>query len=372
MPPGQAQPLHTTRPPRPGRFRLGTSVQLPWLVGLGLSLLAAVAAATLIGGPRSSNGVDSSVFAAQELATAATAQSVRRSANEAAEDLEVAAALMQAAPNFPAAAVLRSLADTGDRWLSLVLVDPDTRVVVTQIGRAGAVSGLSDRIPTETTLLDFPAGDQRRILAATPVVRRGQPTLTLLGEIDPAALAASLVDARPGGAWILDSGSEVVAGSDASQVSLPTGLSSRQVDAAVSSSSTGSVLLSEVAGSAQVFSYASVTGEGPATDLGWHVLVYRGVTDFAATGGDYRARGLVFGLALAIVSIVVFWWLRRVLVTPLLQLEEEARRIAYGDLSQPVRSRRLDEVGRITGSLERIRIRLVRDDSDDPRAGEGR
>jgi nitrate/nitrite-specific signal transduction histidine kinase len=73
-----------------------------------------------------------------------------------------------------------------------------------------------------------------------------------------------------------------------------------------------------------------------------------------------RRQILVFAIVLALMTIVVFGWLWILVLRPLLRLQGEAERLAYGDLSRNVEVIRYDEIGLIARALERIRILLIR------------
>lgn len=341
--------------------RLGASVRLPWFVGLVLLLLIAVAAATVVGRQPAPSGVDPSVLAAQETAAVAAAESVRRSANEAAADLEAVALLLQAAPSAPADPVLQALVTANERWLSVALVDPDSRAAVASAGGTGAVDGLSDRIPAETSLQTTDSRGVPRVFAAALVVRPAGPATTIVGEVGSALLGSAMADAEPGSAWLVDADGRVIASlGEAGPPSDVPGPGGREAAAAATTGTEGSRVVGGSAQRAQVLSWAPVRGEGLAGTLGWGVVVQRNVSDFAAQTATYRVRGLVFGLGLAVVTLLVFWWLHRAVISPVIQLEGETERIAYGDLSRPVPARRLDEVGRTARALEKIRLALIR------------
>ena len=66
------------------------------------------------------------------------------------------------------------------------------------------------------------------------------------------------------------------------------------------------------------------------------------------------------GVLLTLLALLIFGWLYLVVIQPILRLQHEAERLAYGDLSRPVEVVRYDEIGLVARALERIRILLIR------------
>lgn len=91
---------------------------------------------------------------------------------------------------------------------------------------------------------------------------------------------------------------------------------------------------------------------------GWVVLTSTPVG--VSTPG--RTPFVLAGLLLALLVLLVFGWLDRALLRPLGRLSVDAQRLALGELDEPVRVGRLDEIGRTAQGLERARVALVRKD----------
>ena len=68
---------------------------------------------------------------------------------------------------------------------------------------------------------------------------------------------------------------------------------------------------------------------------------------------------MAFGGILILVALAVFGWIWLRVLRPLALLEDEAERVAYGDLSRAVPVIHFDEVGRIARALERLRLQLI-------------
>ncbi|MCL6552481.1 MAG: HAMP domain-containing protein [Firmicutes bacterium] len=111
---------------------------------------------------------------------------------------------------------------------------------------------------------------------------------------------------------------------------------------------------------------------GPTADAEQHVMAFAPLTavPWGVAAGQtedetfgpirrLRDRMVLFGLA-ALVAALVFAWVDTGAVTaPLRALQENAERIAGGDLGRPVEIRRGDEVGALAHSFEIMRARLL-------------
>lgn len=332
---------------------------LPWLVGLVLLLLLAVAAALLVGRAQAQRGVDSSVLNAQESVAASAAESVRRSANEAAADLESAMTLLEAAPTAPLDTVLQALMSANARWETVVVVEPDRRTVVASTGGVGAARFFSDRLPSETVISTRTDVARPVVTVSTSLQRVDDPSYVVLAEVRPGVLGRALSEAAPGEAWLVDADGRVIAdlGGGTRPTELPNAAARAMARVAVAGSA-GSRVVGGSGDRAQIMGWAPVRGHGLAGNLDWAVVTSRNVSDFAPTGTDYQTRGLLFGLLLALITVVIFVWLRVAVLNPILRMAYEAERVAYGDLSRPVLAQHSDEVGRIADALERIRRAL--------------
>ena len=90
------------------------------------------------------------------------------------------------------------------------------------------------------------------------------------------------------------------------------------------------------------------------------MVTARSVSSISLPETAARRQALIIAIALALATVVVFGWLWILVLRPLLRLQGEAERIAYGDLSRNVEIVRYDEIGLIGRALERIRILLIR------------
>ncbi|AWL03256.1 Cache 3/Cache 2 fusion domain-containing protein [Massilia oculi] len=94
-------------------------------------------------------------------------------------------------------------------------------------------------------------------------------------------------------------------------------------------------------------------------DWNWVIAggTYRDEITAAAT--ELRNRFIVFGLAaLAVLATVLYFLVRATVTRPLAEVQAVATRIADGDLTAQARTRRDDEIGRLTGAINEIGARL--------------
>jgi methyl-accepting chemotaxis protein len=90
------------------------------------------------------------------------------------------------------------------------------------------------------------------------------------------------------------------------------------------------------------------------------VVATRSVNSFSLPQTEARRHAMLAGAVLGVITVLVFGWLYIVIVSPVMRLQGEAERVAYGDLSKSVRVIRYDEIGLIGRALERVRIGLIR------------
>lgn len=365
-PTGQ-RPRATPTPEVPRGQRLASSIRLPWLVGLASLATVALIGVGLTLHERGERGVARADLEAQQATAVGTAQHVRRSLNEASDDLWEAArslALGTVDDRVPvglARQELRALAARHQRYTAVAVVSAATGRAVVGAPGEPALAPVG-RLPDDRRLVRFL--DDGRLVASVPVRSRGD--LLVAGVVDPLLLVPAF--APPPGL--------VLAGPSATaRFEAPTvidGLTAEALDDAVrrGRTSAGTLATDSGPGRAVVLAYAPVTGTGPAGAAGLSVVVVRELALPTGPAPDFLVSGLAQSAALLALAGLVFWWLHLALIRPLIELQRTAERIAYGDLSKPVVVSRYDEVGEAGRALERLRLDLIRAEVQDlqPRA----
>ena len=357
-----------TNPTRGRAYRLSSSVRLPWIIGLVLFLLLALAAALLVGRTGDEVRVPDAILDYQESITQTAAQSVRRSLNEGVDDLAAFSATL--APIDPNRAVslvgpLKGAAEVHDRYLGLYVIDAQGKVL----------ERVPEDRPTPDTLVlvdpfEKPGmGNARRVegspvpivLQYAPLPKRGGQARAVIGEYDPSFFRFPLVVADPGEVWLVTSEGRVIGsrGGFTAFQELPR-RTLREATARAAQGESGSTVVPGSAGRQEIVAFAPVGGTGPAGTLGWSVVTARSVDSVSLPETNARRQGLILAIVLALTTAVVFGWLWIFVLRPLLRLQREAERIAYGDLSKNVEVIRYDEIGLVARALERIRVLLVR------------
>lgn len=348
----------------PAGQRLAGTVRLPWFVGLGALLALAVVCGLLAGRGSTQAGVQRAVLNAQEDTAVGAAQQVRRSLNEGVADLEqVARALAEelatdTVRSDRAATVLRATAEQHSRYTALALVDAATgRPVVPAPGeQPPAPLGRLDDTGSRVVVLD-----DGRIVQSTPV-REGSGLL-VAAVYDPAFLVPALLPAPTGSYVVDDRARALVAPGDQGLGQVLTRPVLRDA-AELSGDVSGARAVAAGPGLSSVVAYAPVEGFGPGGDAGLGLVVVRDISA-TQTIDSYRRQGVLAALLLGGVVLLLFGWLHTAVVRPLLDLQREAERIAYGDLSRPVQVDRYDEIGQTARSLERLRLALIRAEVQD-------
>jgi HAMP domain-containing protein len=345
---------------------MSTSVHVPWVVGLSLLLLIAAAAAVAGLHRPDAPSVTGATLDNQERVALSAAGSARVSLNETMHDLETASALLSHASAADVATTLAEMRRVNERWFSLVVVDRETGAVLQDDGGATAAGLLGDRVPRGAGLRVQPTPTGVRLVAFAPLDRAGAPPAVLVGEVRPEVLAGGLEVARPGDAWLVAGKATVVTDLEGGRrmATLPSSELRRAASRAAGLSS-GAARSGGSSRTADVVSWAPITGDGPAGSLGWGVVVDRSVSDLTSTGYDYRIPALAFALLLVGAALLAFLWIRVSILVPVRHLQEETERIVYGDLAVPVRvtsSHR--EFSTIATALERLRHRLLHDRRD--------
>jgi HAMP domain-containing protein len=357
-----------TNPGELGAYRLASSVKLPWGIGLSALLILAAASAVLVGRTGESTlRVPQAVLDYQEQIAHDAAQATRRSLNAGVRDLDQLARVAASAeatdlPHLRAS--LLEFAQSHGRYTSVVAVDGRGRVLVLA-GSAPPQVGLGSQAPRVVgpgmREVPQPSGKRPLIQQFAPVTAARSRVRTLIGYYDPSFMQFPLDVSRPGHAWVVNRRGQTVGARGARPVlgSLPS-LRLREAAVRAVSNISGAQSIGGSIESQEVVSHVPVTGGGPAGQLGWGVVATRSVSSYALPHTEARRQGVIVGVVLGVLAILIFAWLYVVVLKPLIRLQEEAERVAYGDLSNSVEVVRYDEIGLVARALERLRVTLIR------------
>lgn len=349
--------------PHSAARRLASSVWLPW--GVGAALLVLLATVALVAGGRVESGVrvPTAVLDMQQSVTTTSAQSVRRSLNEGVTDLTALAASLAQQEGLTDPERLRprlsGSVDLHSRCRSLYVVDQD-RAVVAQVGDDPHQNLLPTGVPEPGLTDAVDVAGAEVILQYAPLAGPAGTTWMLAGEYDPQFLQFAMEGTVPASAWVVNADGRAV-GSTIGFA--PLQRLDRQIlrdAAAEAGSDAGFAIGGGSIDAREVVTWAPAAGSGPAGSLGWGVVTARSLDTIALPHTQAREQGLLFGVLLLVISLGVFGWLYVMLMRPLQRLQQEAERLAYGDLRRPVEIRRYDEIGMMGRSLERVRVLLVR------------
>jgi hypothetical protein len=354
-------------PSAPRAYRLATSIRVPWIVGVSALLLLAIASVLLLGrSPGGRVGVPRPVVDDQAVMTQEAAQAVRRSLNEGVDDLTEAAAFVGGLNALTAGqpdqvtlrSALYSLASSHQRYVSLYVLRTDGQVLA-RLGTDPQPELLVTGPPFEDPGMEihFGANGEPTVAQFAPIPGSGNGGLALVGLYDPTFLQFPLEGFGPGNLWIIDRQGRVVAATPpgSSLRSIPA-RSLDEAEARGKGGDTGATVVENEF----IVGFAPVRGGGPAGSTGWVVVSSRRVAELPLPQLNARRQGLVFGLILFMLTVFVFSWLYVVVIAPVLSVQREAERLAFGNLSEGVNVVRYDEIGLIARSLERIRILLIK------------
>jgi len=334
-------------------------------VGLVVLLLLALASALFLGrSPSGTLKVPAAALDYQAGISETAAQSVRRSLNEGVHDLATAAQILGATtPVSPTdlSAALLALHANHDRFSSLYVVSENGNIEAS-VGSPFGATLLDDRSFEQADIEEaVHQPDQSLIVQMfVPISRVGQQAHAMVGVYDLQILSSSLAGALPGDAWVMDANGRVVATASASSSVSSPGPAVQSVLASALSGRTGAKTVGDSPENQDVLGYAPVRGEGPAASLRWAVVTSRRVDTLPLPELQAKREGLLFAVLLIVVTLSVFGWLYAVVLSPILAVQREAERLAYGDLSQAVEVARYDEIGLLARALERLRIGLIR------------
>lgn len=362
-----------TKPGEPRSYRLANSIRLPWGIGLAVFLLLAVGAGVLSG--RSSQDrfeVPAIILDYQQGIANDAAQSVRRGVNEGVDDLTEIALVLQAGRGIDAASLQDALASVGElhgRYTSISVLDGAGEVVA-QVGADPQLAvldpeppyrdpGMSDAVPSDD-------GEGLVIPQFAPLDVAGE-NWTIVGFYDPGFLKFPLEGALPGEAWVVNRDGRIVGGLNTAPPlgTLPRA-TLREAASDAANGNSGALSAGGSLDNQEVVSFAPIAGIGPSAQLGWGVVTTRSVQTFSLPATDAERQGMLLAIVIGILALVVFAWIYIVILRPIFQLQKEAERLAFGDLSKTVEVVRYDEIGLVARALERIRILLIRKRVDKP------
>jgi hypothetical protein len=355
-----------TNPGELDTYRLASSIRLPWGIGLAALLILAVTVAVLVGRTGESTlRVPQVVLDYQEQIARDGAQSVRRSLNEGVSDLDDLARLLTTTNVTSQAgiqAVLREFSRSQNRYVSLYAVDGHGTVLA-RVGAPPSRRGLQAALAGQPGIREVPQpnGKGAVIQQFAPVAASQTAVRALIAHYNPMFMQYPLDVSRPGYAWVVNSRGQAVGarGTRALLGPLPR-LSLRQAAGRAISNVSGARSVGGSLDTQEVVGYAPVTGAGPAGKLGWGIVASRSVSSFSLPQTEARRQAVLAGAVLVVITLLIFGWLYIVVLAPVVRLQREAERLAYGDLGKSVDVIRYDEIGLIGRALERVRIGLIR------------
>lgn len=338
----------------PRTYRLANSVRLPFAIGAAALIMVALGTTLLVGRVRADElEVPGAVRNGQAAVATEVAESVRRGLNEGLDDVIQLGREMDRAPD--PAATLAAFAAVHGRYRAVQLIDGESRV----LAAAGAPVIPAARYEDRGPALD--ASVRPEGVTLTQSAPAGSRNRRVVALYDPSFLRFPMAVAAPGDAWIVDRDGRIVTGLAAAAPA--TRLQQPGLDAAARRATAGRDGVAVATGGAasrEVVAWRPIRGVGPAGDLGWAVVTVRRVDAAGLGRSGARPQAVAIGIALALTTIAVFWWMRSTILVPLLEVQRDAERLAYGDLSAPVPVRRYDDVGMTARALERCRILLIR------------
>jgi hypothetical protein len=355
-----------TNPGEPGTYRLASSIKLPWSIGLAALLIVALAIAVLVGRTGESTiRVPAVVLDFQEQITRDAAQSVRRSLNEGVNNINQFANLLaatRASSRSELQGRVSAFSRSQGRFTSLYAID-SRGTVLARTGPAPSRRELQASFAGRPGMREIPQpnGAAPMIQLFAPMPASGSRVKAVVGHYDTSFMKFPLDVSRPGDAWVVNERGQAVGGRTVqSRLGPLPRLALRSAASQAISNVSGARSVGGSIDAQEVVGYAPVTGAGPAGGLRWGVVATRSVNSFSLPQTEARRHALLAGAVLGVITILVFGWLYIVVVSPVMRLQREAERVAYGDLSKSVHVIRYDEIGLIGRALERVRIGLIR------------
>ena len=338
-------------------YRLANSIRLPFGLGLAPFLVLSLGTALLVGRVDQADlDVPGAVRAYQGTLTTEVADSIRRGVNEGVDDLDQLAREIDLGTD-PALLVER-FATLHGRYESVYVISPGGSVKASAGTVPPAPELLEDRDLDEIGMHVVLENGATTILQYAPVP---DSTDTVVAHYSPVFLRLAMSVAAPGDAWLVTDDGRVISGLGGAAPGTLLGrgdLASAARRAGAGRS--GTAVPEGGALSRDVVAWAPVRGVGLAGNRDWGVVTVKRVDAAGLGAPTRRAQAVGFAALLAITAAALFLWLRNVILKPLLTLQREAERLAYGDLSAAVPVERYDEIGMTARALERMRVLLIR------------
>ncbi|MFD8546882.1 HAMP domain-containing protein [Streptomyces sp. NPDC059649] len=318
-------------------------------------LLAVSGITALTVGRSSDSAVSQAVIESQQLMAADAAGSLSSSLEQSSHHLRDATALLGLGAAHSPDAALRGLSHSHGTWRGLAAVDPTSgkllaargeNVPLSRLPQRGGADALQPRLVTldsgQPRLLSFAlldaAGGKRQLLIASgslrlPEQKAGRTT------------------------FVMDSGGRILAAAgDRAEDSALRKLAGRSGQA--EGGANGSRTERRDSAHHDVVGYAPVPAGPDGQDFGLTLATSIRVPEGTAVAGD-RFLGLGAAAALLAICLAVTWVLRRWVQRPVLRLHVAARRLARGDLQDPVPAYGSGEAARVSRSLECLRLQLA-------------
>lgn len=96
----------------------------------------------------------------------------------------------------------------------------------------------------------------------------------------------------------------------------------------------------------------------PISEIPWGVNIRQSEREALAPLKDMKRRFFTFGFLLFIVALILTWGVAQSVIAPVKSLTSSARRIALGNLLEPVSVSGEDEIGQLGKTLDEMRIKL--------------
>lgn len=269
----------------------------------------------------------------------------------------------------PERAALRAAILHAHVMRAVLVLDREGRVVVDEPSRdevrrleasvvAAARVAMTGERPAVTSLSG--EGPRRSVYLLVPIFDwRGRPVGLVAGEIDPTAAGFTglvrLFRARRGGRV------ELV---DAQGIVLATTEAGRQFTESRDAGAVGAALADARAGNrrpaTRVDGSEGTLALAPLARAPWVIVVREQADESLAVVATFRRQLLLLGPVLLGLGLLVAWGAARSVTRPVVLLTEAAEKIGSGDLGDPIPSLGRDEVGRLAGALEGMRVDLKR------------
>jgi HAMP domain-containing protein len=183
-----------------------------------------------------------------------------------------------------------------------------------------------------------------------------------VAEYDLSRLRFALDPVKPSTAWVVNANGEVVASTTGFVAFERFARGQLRGPAAASYDGPGISVSQSGVDTGEIVAFAPVRGADKTPVVPkWGLVTARSVNAVLLPQTQARDQALLVGLALTVVTVGVFSWMYVMWLRPLRRLVRDTDRIAQGDLTTAVEIRRHDEIGLIAGSVERIRVGLIRD-----------